>query len=76
MTQQVKDLASLLWLKSLLWLRSDPLPGNFCMAQAWPKKESEKEYSSATTPFCHLRLSRVSPQIRVVRVKSTALHWV
>ena len=39
MVQQVKDpTLSLLWLGSLLWLRFDPWPGNFCMPQVQPKK--------------------------------------
>ena len=37
--QQVKDpVLPLLWLRSLLWHRFDPWPGNFCMPQAQPKK--------------------------------------
>ena len=38
-----KDLAlSLQWLGWLLWHRSDPWPGNFCMLWSWPKKKREK----------------------------------
>ena len=39
MVQQVKDLVlSLQWLRSLLWCRLDPWPGNFRMLHVWPKK--------------------------------------
>ena len=38
MAQQVKDLAlSLLWQRTLLWLRFNPRPGN-----AQPKKKKQK----------------------------------
>ena len=44
MAQGVKDLAlSLLCLRSSLWHRSDPWPGNFCMTVAKKKKERERE---------------------------------
>ena len=39
--QWVKDLALLeLWLRSQLWLRSDPLPGT-PYAVGWPKKKKK-----------------------------------
>ena len=39
MAQQVKDLAlSLLWQRTLLWLRFNPRPGN-----AQPKKKNKKQ---------------------------------
>ena len=34
---------SLLWLGSLLWRRFDPWSRNFCMVQAWPNKETNKQ---------------------------------
>ena len=49
----VKDLVlSLLWLRSLLWCRFDPWPGNFCMPQVWPKekrKGKEKKIGSISS---------------------------
>ena len=39
--QQVKDLVlSLQWLRSPLWLRFSPCPGNFYIPRDWPKKTS------------------------------------
>ena len=32
-----------IWCLSLLWCRSDPWPGNFCMLWAQPKREREKD---------------------------------
>ena len=44
MTQWIKDPAlSLLWLRSLLWHRLDPWPGNFHMLQAQPNKEKDEQ---------------------------------
>ena len=40
--QQVKDLASLLWLRLQLWLGFDPSPRNFCMPPP-PQKKKEKK---------------------------------
>ena len=34
--QQVKDLVL-----SLLWLESDPWPGNLCKPQVWPKNKNK-----------------------------------
>ena len=34
---------SLLWLRSLLWCRFDPWPGNFHMQQSPPKKKKKKK---------------------------------
>ena len=39
MVQQVKDLASLQWLRSLLGPRFDPWPRNSYMLWAWPKSK-------------------------------------
>ena len=40
MVQWIKDPAlSLQWLRSLLWCRFDPWPGNFHMLPAWSKKK-------------------------------------
>ena len=44
MAQQVKDLVSLQWLKSLLWHRFDPWPRNFYMPWAVPKKKKKYIY--------------------------------
>ena len=42
MAQRVKDPAlSLEWLRSLLWHRFDPWPGNFCRLWAQPKKKKK-----------------------------------
>ena len=44
MVQRVKEPALSLWqLGLLLWCRFDPLSGNFCQLQAWPKKEKKKK---------------------------------
>ena len=44
MAQSVKDPAlSLQQLQSLLWCRSDPWPGNFCVPQVQPKKKNKKQ---------------------------------
>ena len=43
MAQQVKDLVSLLWLRSLLWRRFDPWPGNFRRPHGCSKKKKEEE---------------------------------
>ena len=40
-TQWVKDLASLLWLRSLPWCRLDPWPGNVDMMRAQPKNRNK-----------------------------------
>ena len=43
MAPWVKDLVvSLQWLRSLLWCRFDPWPGNFHMLLVQPKKKKEK----------------------------------
>ena len=48
--QWFKDLAlSLLWLRSLLWHRVDPWPGNFYMPQVWPKKKKKRERDTLET---------------------------
>ena len=48
--QWVKDLVlSLQWLRSLLWHRFDPWPGNFHMLWVWQKKKIAKNCMS---PFC------------------------
>ena len=42
MVQRVKESALSLWqLRLLLWCRFDPLSGNFCLLQAWPKKKKK-----------------------------------
>ena len=33
---------------SLLWLRFDPWPRNFCMLQVWPKKRKQRSSSRGT----------------------------
>ena len=48
----VKDLAfSLLRLGSLLWLRFDPWPGNFCMSWVQPKKKRKKNMKGDVGTF-------------------------
>ena len=43
MAQRVKDLASSLQrLRSLLWRRFDPWPGNFHMPRAWLKQTNKR----------------------------------
>ena len=39
----VKDPVSLLWLRSLLWHRFYPWPGNFHLPQAQPKKKKNSK---------------------------------
>ena len=42
--QQIKHLAlSLLWLRSLTWLRFDSWAGCFCMPQVWSKEKQKQE---------------------------------
>jgi len=41
--QWVKELARLLWLRSLLWYRFNTQPGNFHMLQARPKQNKTKQ---------------------------------
>ena len=43
MVQQVKDPASLQWLRLLLWHGFEPWPRNFCMSWAGPKKKKKKK---------------------------------
>lgn len=42
MAQEVKDPASLQWLRSLLWPGFDPWPRNICMWQVQAKRENRK----------------------------------
>ena len=70
MVQQVKDLAlSPQWLRSLLWRRFDPWPGNVCMPQTWlllqkKSKLMQKKKSMinkiAKKFFCHFRASPIA----------------
>ena len=59
----VRDLALLLlWVRSLLWHRFDPWPGNFCMIWAQPKVKNNNSLiffcdicpNSHWTMFCIL----------------------
>ena len=49
MAQGVKDPALLLlWLRSMLWRKFNPWPGNFYIPWSQPKKEKEKSMLSLT----------------------------
>ena len=57
MGQQVKDLASLLWLWLQLWSRFDPWPRNFHVLQVWPKKKDKRARGSVNTVLQRLTWS-------------------
>ena len=64
MSQWVKDLAlSLQQLKSLLWHQFNPLPRNFYMLWAQPKKEKKK------VKYCH-QMRSSTKQVLVIRIST------
>ena len=63
LAQQIKDLAlSLQLLRSLLWLRFDPWPGNFCMLKARRKEGGgEKKSPGGKKKKTGKRYNHISP---------------